>query len=103
MITPKDIEQFEIESANFEEIEKEIDTEIKNNHGQYPWEEAILDKEYPLSVRNAIAKRYLNGGWKFVYHRTSSENYEKPGLTRFVFSMEPIQHYDDDIFHKLVN
>lgn len=87
MITPKDIEELDLEEYDLDEIEKDIDRSIKHYHGYYPWEEAVLTTEYPLSVRNVIAKKYHEGGWKFVYHMTSSENNEESGLTSFIFSM----------------
>lgn len=89
MIKPEEIEN--IDNYNLDEIEKQIDESIKSYHGWHPWEEAILDGEYPVAVRNKIAERYVANGWKYVYHRTTSENGEKPGLTGFKFSMEPLK------------
>lgn len=90
MITPAELERYEIESANIEAIIIDIDTEIKKNHGHYPYEEAMLHKEYTQAVRNEVARRYREAGWKYVIHRTSSENGERPGLTHFKLSMTPI-------------
>ncbi len=95
MLTPNDLKQMEIEQCDFEQLEKDIDESIKSNHGKYKWEEALLDKEYPLSVRNEIGKRYMENGWKYVYHRTSSENGEEPGLTSFRFSEVPVDHIEN--------
>ena len=86
MITPNDIIKMEIESINFNELEKVIDDSIKCFHGWYPWEEAIISGEYSLEIRNVIGKKYKDAGWKHVYHRTSSGNGEKFGLTNFIFS-----------------
>lgn len=77
---------------NIEAIIKEIDNAIKRTHSWYPWESGIIEDEIPIEVRNEIAKRYINeGGWKYVYHQTSSENGEKAGLTEFKLSMKPIK------------
>lgn len=45
----------------------------------------ILDEEYPVIVRDLIAEKYREAGWKKVTHKTSSENGERPGLTGFTF------------------
>lgn len=45
----------------------------------------ILDEEYPVIIRDLIAEKYKEAGWKLVTHRTSSENDEPPGLTGFTF------------------
>jgi hypothetical protein len=96
MLTPKDIRKIEIVQCDFDKLEKDIDDSIKSNHGEYEWEEALLDKEYPLSVRNEIGKRYMENGWKYVYHHTSSEIGERPGLTLFVFSEVPVKYFEDN-------
>jgi hypothetical protein len=90
MITPAELKQYEIENANIEAIIIDIDTKIKKNHGNFPYEEAILMKEYSQAIREEIARRYREAGWKYVTHRTSSENGERPGLTHFNLSMSPI-------------
>lgn len=90
MITPAELEQYEIENANIETIIIDIDKEIKKNHGKYPYEDVILPKEYSWVVREEVARRYREAGWKYVIHRTSSENGERPGLTHFKLSMTPI-------------
>lgn len=87
MITPKDIEAMDMK---LDELEKEIDSSIKNYHGWCKWEEAIIDGEYPVSVRNAIGQKYKEVGWNYVYHVTSSEHGDRPGLTRFIFSTEKL-------------
>lgn len=96
MLTPDDMRKIEIKLYDLEKLEKDIDESIKNNHGDYEWEEAILEMEYPLSVRNEIGKRYMKKGWKYVYHLTSSENGERPGLTSFIFSEVPVKHLEDN-------
>lgn len=90
MISPKDLELVEKLKVNYDKIIVEIDNSITARHGWHPWEEAIIHSEYPVSIRNEIAKRYSNAGWNHVYHLTSSENGERPGLTNFMFSMEDL-------------
>lgn len=91
MITPKELEQYEIANVNIEAIIVDIDTEIKRNHGRHSYEDAVLTKEYSKFVRDEIARRYREAGWKYVIHRTSSENGERPGLTHFKLSMTPVE------------
>ena len=91
MITPNDLKNIELEKIDFEKLEAEIDESIKNFHGWYPWEEAIIQGEYSVEVRNEIAKKYKENGWKYVYHQTSSENGETAGLTDFIFSNKELE------------
>lgn len=85
MITPKELEERDMK---LDELEKKIDSSIKNYHGWNKWEEAIIDGEYPANARNAIGQKYKEAGWNYVYHITSSEHGDRPGLTRFIFSTE---------------
>lgn len=94
MITPNDLTNIELENTDFEKLIEQIDESIKSYHGWWKWEEAIIPNEYPVSVRNEIAKRYKKTGWKFVYHQTSSENGERAGLTCFKFSNEKLENID---------
>lgn len=87
MITPKELEKCDMK---LDELEKKIDRSIKNFHGWYKWEEAVIDGEYSVNVRNAIGQKYKDAGWKYVYHRTSSEHGERYGLTHFIFSTEKL-------------
>lgn len=63
-----------------DDIEKAIE---KNKTGRfYPWVSAILDGEFSINDRDTVARIYLDeGGWYGVFHMTSSENGERPGLT----------------------
>lgn len=92
MIKPSDLNKIIAVKYNLDELEQKIDSKIISFHGWYPWEEAIIEGELPLDIRNQIALRYKNAGWNYVYHRTSSEGGERPGLTSFKFSKEPINH-----------
>lgn len=58
MIRPNDLEKMELGNTDFEKLEEDIDNSIKSFHGWSPWEEAIIRGEYPVSVRNAIGKKY---------------------------------------------
>lgn len=91
MISPQQAENLsDSKQRSVTEIISDIDDGMKRVHGWYPWEEAIIDYELPLHTRNRIANMYVNAGWKYVYHHTSSENLERPGLTVFRFSMTPL-------------
>lgn len=96
MITPEEAKKIVNKRYNLDTIEGIIDREIRENHGQYPWEDVIMDEELPISIRDELAKRYARAGWEYVYHHTSGENEEKPGLTEFMFSMEPIQYAENN-------
>ena len=85
MITPKELEERDMK---LDELEKKIDRSIKDYHGWHKWEEAIIDGEYPVNTRNAIGQKYKEAGWNYVYHITSSEHGDRPGLTHFIFSTE---------------
>lgn len=91
MISPNAVEKLkDSKQRSVKEIIADIDDAIKRVHGWYPWEDAIIDYELPVHTRNRVANMYINAGWKYVYHHTSSENLERPGLTAFKFSMEPL-------------
>ena len=66
--------------------------EALNDHAADPlyveWVEVIIDGDYSTTVRNEAAKDFIRAGWKKIYHRTSAENGERPGLTRFALLTE---------------
>jgi hypothetical protein len=99
MIKPGELDS--VENVNLDELEKKIDESIHRFHGWYPWEQAIIDGEYSVEVRNAIGQRYKDNGWNFVYHRTTSENGEKAGLTSFIFSTTEIDENHTKNMHKV--
>ncbi len=101
MLTPCDMKHFEINKTDLDKLEDAIDASVKSNHGNYPYECAILHNEYPLSVRDAISKRYKLAGWNYVYHITSSENGERPGLTEFIFSIEKLSETYIKNYHQV--
>lgn len=90
MITPKLLEEFEVEGIKYDDLEKEIDKSIREHHGEFPWDHALLERNLSMVARDVLARRYLGAGWSYVYHRTSTLNDEKPGVTSFVFSMTPL-------------
>lgn len=99
MITPNQL--YTLHKYDIDEVESKIDTSIKRNHGMYPWEIAILDREYETEIRDELARRYINAGWNYVYHHTSSENGERPGLTCFILSMNHVEYIEnDEKYHK---
>lgn len=95
-ISPKDIPAIELAKYDLDHIVETFNNEIIKNHGRYPWEEIILQSEYPLSVRTEIASRFHSAGWTNIYHRTSSENGDRPVLTTFLMSTGPIP---DNVTH----
>lgn len=99
MILPEELNsEKNLDPRMMEKMEREIDKSIREFHNWYQWEMAIIEGEYPLDIRNVMAKKYHDAGWKYVYHQTSSENGERPGLTCFKFSMKPL---DLPKFHSL--
>lgn len=89
MISPEDLDLI-AKDDRFPELarnlESEIDGGLQTQHGTYPYEVAMIKGEYPLEVREAVAQKYHEGGWDNVYHQTSSEVGELPGLTCFILS-----------------
>lgn len=71
--------------------------------------ELIIDGDYSIELRNIVSQCYIKAGWHVVYHRTSKENGERAGLTRFVFLTEETEKtwksiYDENYrsnFHKV--
>lgn len=100
-LSPTKLKELYIKNFNLDEVEQAIDEQLVKNHTQHPWEEVLLDEEYSVEVRDALAKRYINAGWDFVYHQTSSENKERPGLTMFAFSNVPVNYYENELYHKI--
>lgn len=62
----------------------------------YPWVSAIIDGEFSINDRNEVARKYLNeGGWYAAFHKTSSENGERYGLTGFeLFTQESYEKWN---------
>ena len=90
MLTPKMLDGLVVSQTDVDNIISTIDNEMKKTHklSEYGLSgkiHIILDKEYPMVVRNVIAESYRQAGWRKVTHRTSSENGERPGLTGFTF------------------
>lgn len=101
MLSPEDIKKIDLDNVDLAALEAEIDQSILDFHGWYSYEKAFIYKEYPVEVRNYIAERYKEKGWKYVYHQTSSENGERPGLTDFIFSNEEVSEEIVGKYHKV--
>ena len=78
-----------------EEYIKQIDEELLKNEPMFEWFEASIQGELPIVLRNAIAEEYVKAGWHKVYHHTTSENGERPGLTAFVFLTDTTEEVFD--------
>lgn len=90
--TERDKEEYELQSI----IDK-IDENMSVNHGEHFYEEATIKLQLPLIVRNSLAKAYLQAGWKYVYHITSTEAGEKfYNSTTFIFSMYDVKKFSDN-------
>ena len=90
IVSPDMLDSKICSSTNINDIIDKIDHELVKDHhiAQYAHNgkiHIILDEEYPVIVRDLIAEKYKEAGWKLVTHRTSSENNERPGLTGFTF------------------
>lgn len=91
MISPNDLKNLDTKKAD--ELIEKIDKAIVSNHGNFTHESALIEGEYPVEVRNKVGKMYKKAGWKYVYHQTSSENGEQPGLTHFILSTVEVPEY----------
>ena len=80
-----------------EEYIRQLDEELLKNEPMFEWFEASIQGELPIVLRNAIAEEYVKSGWHKVYHHTTSENGERPGLTCFVFLTEDTESMFDRI------
>lgn len=90
----KDLEhKLLLEGVDYNKIEQELTDSIVEYVNKI---HVFLHKEYPVHVRDLIAKRYMEHGWKYAYHITSSENGERPGLTVFTFSNKELPEDDMD-------
>ena len=68
-----------------EEIIEKIEKELKNETDLVFQDrvEIVIDGEYSNRDREEAVRKYISVGWSSVAHRTSSENGERSGLTRF--------------------
>jgi hypothetical protein len=74
-----------------QKIDAEMRQDVELWHREGSRVEAIIEGEPSLELRNEIARCYIDeAGWGYVYHQTSSENGERPGLTHFIFTEEPM-------------
>ena len=87
-MSPKDLVGFD--ENIIDNLVKQIDEKLKlaSEHRFYKWFEVTIAGEYPAEVRNEIASRYIDAGWSTIFHQTTTENGERPGLTYFAFLTE---------------
>ncbi|MNB84037.1 hypothetical protein D3C81_384680 [compost metagenome] len=87
MIGPKDLHT-KVSDIQVNNIIKLIDGKIESKVGEYKDRvEVIILGEYSPADRDKVSEMYTQPevGWSKVTHRSSSENGEQPGLTRFTF------------------
>lgn len=96
MLGPNNIKR--ITKENMEDFIYKIDESIKKFHEWYPWESAVIEGEPSIETRNQIAIKYIEAGWNYVYHNTTSENGERAGLTGFDFSLTPLEKPNKNAF-----
>lgn len=100
----KDLEhKLWLEGVDYKELEQELTDSILEYANKI---NVFLHKEYPVHVRDLIAKKYMEQhGWKYAYHITSTENGERPGLTVLTFSNTELPEDDADRknSHKVLN
>ena len=91
MLTPSDVKKLDDDKVDLAELERMIDQSIIDFHGDYGWEEAIIEGEYSDRIIQRICLKYKSVGWRHVYWSRSSDTEEKPGLTSIKLSaIEPI-------------
>lgn len=90
MLSPNDMKNLDISVSKLNQISNAIDASLKQNHDDYPWEEAIIEGEYSNELMNTVLQAYYDVGWTYIYWRKSSENGERAGLTGIKFSTTPI-------------
>lgn len=94
MLGPNDLKS----KLDIQELVYQIDESMKRFHEWYPWESAVIEGEPSVDVRNEIAIKYIQAGWNYVYHNTTSENGERAGLTGFEFSNTPLEKPNPNAF-----
>lgn len=90
IVSPDMLDSKILSGAVINDIIDKIDKELLKEHNISDYARngkihVVLDEEYSVSVRDLIAKKYKEAGWKLVIHRTSSELHERSGLTGFTF------------------
>ena len=69
MLTKNDIviQSLKIKDKVIDELEMELDKEFPANHGFYDFEFAVVSKDVNIKTLEAVAERYINGEWPYVY------------------------------------
>ena len=70
MLTPEDLVIIDTNPEEINELIEKIDGSILKFHGSYKWETAVIEGDIPMLIRNIIANKYKEAGWKYVYHKT---------------------------------
>ena len=73
MITPEDILNIDTKTISIEAIESRLDESILHNHSTHSYEEANITDVMPNTIAAAIAIRYIEVGWNYVYYRIDRE------------------------------
>ena len=87
-ITPQQAVEKAISNYDLDKIVSDINDRVSLNidTGKAT---AIIVGEYPKPVTDKVAQIFVDAGWCSVEFKTSSENGERPGLTRVtLFSKE---------------
>lgn len=96
MLSPKDIDKLEESTNSLDSITRRIDTSIIINHGKYDFEFAQLDQVLSDEMVKDIIQKYIDSGWKYVYHLTIVDRTRKENKRSiFKFSMKEIKPTDD--------
>jgi len=77
---PKDL-QASYDQQKVDEIIFEFDTKLKFENKDQKYYHVVITREYSRILLDRVEKAYKEAGWKQVKCKTSSENFERPGLT----------------------
>lgn len=86
MIRPEELKNVYAEKLA-DELEREIDRGIRQSHGVYPYEHAVIKGDYSPLVIEMTGKRYKDNGWEYVYYHTIEDSF----VTEFILSTEKIE------------
>ncbi len=82
---------------DIDEVIRDIDKYLFTHHKSHLFcKQAILEYELPVELRNEVAKRYLELGWKYVYHTTSSDQVKDVHREYTLFELTDVMFAPDD-------
>ena len=61
------MQSLKIKDKVIDGLEMEFDKEFPANHGFYDFEFAVVSKDVNIKTLEAVAERYINGEWPYVY------------------------------------